>query len=283
MNNITSIYEYTTEGAPLLIGDLTSIDSWRGSEPDTKGIIVEYMGRGVDKLPNELLQVRQQGRQTKKFKTLAEANVFEQKVIKALQTINPKAERPTRYPDHPGFYEGNERIFSVEKRFSSAFSNILKRLKKPLQRLSLDGKRSGEGLFFEQEDGGRGWLFCAESGFAIAKVHEQEIQIDQLKPIIEQIRIVDPLGTMHFDGRFLIFDSSYSAQELSEVNWGNGKFKEIVAKVFETSEGGPLSVRDQQLPCVAFVRLPAGEYAYTCVEFNEPKHPLMSVCILSRV
>src|SRR5687767_1783112 len=94
------LYEYATEGAPLLIADLPAASQWRGREDDGSGVVVEYMGRGMEKLPAPW-GVKKPALTAKKFKSLAEAQAFAEGALAALQRLHPEAK-----PPRPGLTQG---------------------------------------------------------------------------------------------------------------------------------------------------------------------------------
>src|SRR4051794_14134379 len=98
------VIEYATDGAPLLIADLPSAAQWRGREDDHCGVVVEFMGAGVEKLPRELLRTPYRGRQVRKLASLEEARAFEEKVLAAFQKLHPAA--PRHAPQQPAYHEG---------------------------------------------------------------------------------------------------------------------------------------------------------------------------------
>src|SRR5262245_60434129 len=113
------VLEYHTEGGLLLIADAASAAHWAGMQDDGSGVLVEYMGQDVLKLPKGLLQTTKTHRQQKKFAALKEAEAFQERVLAAFRKLHPKAARLPRYEEAPLYYIGSERIYSVELKFST--------------------------------------------------------------------------------------------------------------------------------------------------------------------
>ena len=55
---LSNSVNYSTEGTPMLIADGASARHWTGRNYDGSGVIIEYGGRGVDKLPKEFAQTK---------------------------------------------------------------------------------------------------------------------------------------------------------------------------------------------------------------------------------
>lgn len=267
----TLIVEYATEGAPMLLADTTSAAHWRGREDDGSGVVVEFMGQGVEKLPKEMLQTSKPGRQVKKFKSLEGAREFEKKVIDALKQMHPKAAKHPRFPDQPAYYDGPTRVFSVETKFTSMLDTVLQTLKADVQVLVFDKKRRAEALFIQQRGGGRGLIVAdLKVGIIIAKFHHGAP--DDLTAVSETlvgIRVPKAKAKMALDGRLFVFDSGQSQHGIGETNWQRPSLGDAVGPPFDRQDGGPLRIPGQQTPGGAFVRLPAGDYGVSYDETSD--------------
>ena len=257
------VFDYSTEGAPLFIGDLPRAAAWRGTEDDGSGVIVEYMGLGIERLPKPLAAKRP-GRQSRAFPTMAQARAFEAQVLEGFRRLNPTAARLARYPGQPAYYAGGKRVFSVELKRSSAFDKALAALKKGVQLVSLDGKRALRALFMQQEGGGLGVVVADPSRglLGVAKLSGPSAGPGLARALLARRRPTAQ-GSFALDGRVLVFDSALSAAQLARKNWNQESLLEAGATAFEQKPAGPLWVPDQQAPCAAFVRMGAGRYAFS--------------------
>jgi hypothetical protein len=257
------VCEYASEGAPLLVADVESAALWRGTEDDGSGVVVEYGCGDQGKLPQELLQTKKQGAQSKKFKTLAEARTFADKFIAACKAVHPTAAPLPRYPDRPFYYIGSENIFSVELHYTSAFDAMLKRLKKDVQSLVIDTKRKASALFFDQQGGGPGVIAIDRESncLVVTKFDHQPPPTGNVEEALRVLKPAPSKETLGLSGKLVIFDAAHSATELSLVNWQSGDFSRSAQAAFAKAESGPLSARDQRAPCGAFAHLAKGKYA----------------------
>ena len=259
------VSEYRTEGGPLLIADAASAAHWAGSHDDGSGVLVEYMGQDVLKLPKDLLQTSKTHRQQKQFATLKEAEAFQKRVLAAFRKLHPKAARLPRHEDAPLYYVGSERIYSVELKFATMVDSVAKRLKSDAQVLVFDKQRKAQALFVQQEPGLGVVVVDAEGGaLAVAQPHH--------RPHGSAASIARALATwrppkakakakLTLDGLVFVFESALSQADVARVNWKKASLAQAVQAGLRGKSSGPLHVADQAPPAGAFARVPAGSYA----------------------
>lgn len=266
------VVEYATEGAPLLVTDVRSAAHWRGREDDGSGVVVEFMGQGVETLPKALLQTAKPGRQIKKFGNLAEAREFEDRVLAALKKLHPEAAKHPRFPNQPAYYVGSARVFSVETKFTSMFDSILKGLKSDVQAVVFDKKNKGQGIFMQQQGGGRGLIVAdpKKGRLIIAKLHHGAPD-DSARAGEELAGLVPPKSKtkVALDGRLLVFDAAQSQRDVAEVNWRRGTLDEVAGEIFARDGFGALRIRGQQAAGGAFLTTLAGDYAVSYKEDSD--------------
>jgi hypothetical protein len=258
------LQDFATEGGPLVVTDIGSASSWKGTDADGPGAILEYMGEATKAFPAALLATKKLGRQKKKFKTLAEARDFEDKLLKALRKAYPKAARHPRYPESPVYYDRgdeNERIFSIELEFPNQYGRICSSLKKHVQEIVFDKKTKARGCFIEQE--GAGPVLAAVDRDAhvlvVAKTLTNEVRRDELVAAIARTKIPPGDATTTFGDAVVVFPSACAFAQIKGP-WPVGANVEDTGRGIEKGVAGPLYVEDQASPVGAFASLPAGSY-----------------------
>jgi hypothetical protein len=256
------VQEYATEGAPMLVADLSSSAIWNGTDDDGTGVKVLYMGRNMDKLPKGM--AAKPGRVEKKFKTLEEARKFQEQLITEFKKLNPEAVA-TRNPYVFDQKDGT-RSFSVEAQFTSPYSKLVKSLKSGAQlvKLAAKGKTPPQAVVVEQGSGGHGVVaYDEEAGcLVLAKPH----YATDMKKVIKALGSLKvpkkATGKVDLDGRLLVFPSAISARQLAQTNWKKDSLLEGGEKAFSSAKPGPLYVPNQKTPGAAYVKVPEGKYEF---------------------
>ncbi|MBL8950982.1 MAG: hypothetical protein JNK82_09415 [Myxococcaceae bacterium] len=168
---------FATEGAPLIVGDRGSVARWRGSDDDGSGVVVEVWARGIEKLPAKLKAKLKKGRGQRLEAKLPNAEAgaqLEAELLAALLKLHPGAARPPPYPDYATWYLGdytkNDRVFGIDRTFTTALSGVLKKLKGDVASVVVDKKAKASALFFAIEGGGQSVLVVRSGAVAVAKL-----------------------------------------------------------------------------------------------------------------
>ena len=265
---LSNIVKYSTEGAPMLVGDVASSQHWRGRNHDENGIVVEYGGRGVDKLPKEFAQTKKPtGKRQKAFTELAAAEAFEDALLQQFKRLHPKAAKHPQYPGHPMYYVDGVGVFGIERQFTSALAGVLKKLKGDVSSITFDKKNKAQSLFYDMEGAGPGLIAMDtnSSALVVAKVVTADKEDDKsLIAALERtdLKKVKPLGQVKVGDALVAFESGHDASALAEQNWGISSLADGIQRGLKSSAHGALKVPDQRPAVGAFFRIKPGSYNY---------------------
>jgi hypothetical protein len=260
--------KYSNEGAPMLIGDISSAKHWAGREYDGSGVIVSYWGQQLETLPKEFaLTTKKGGERQKTFATIEEATAFEQDLLEQLKRLHPTAAKPPKYPNYPAYYVGAARVFGIERQFTSQFDTVGKKLKGDVTSVPFDKKHKSAALFLDTHGGGPGVIAVDQSGAAFIVAAITTLKSDDDSALMTALAATAPsklkrLGQMKFGSGIVVFDSSLSASTLARLNWGANDFASGASKAIEDQPYGPIRVPDQQPAGGAFLRMEPGVYSF---------------------
>jgi hypothetical protein len=266
--------EYSTEGAPLLIGDLAAATYWNGRQYDGGGITLEYFGRGLETMPKEFAQTTKQGGMRKKtFKNPDELAAFESELLKRFKKLHPTAAKPAKYPDYPAYYVGDARVFGMERQFTSPFAMVLKKLKGDVASIPFSKKPKAEALFFDTEGGGPGVIANDPSASAVVVAKITTASSNDHKELLSSLERtalskLKPKGQIELGDTLVIFDSSRASSDVAQHNWSTPSLAEGLAPVVQQSPHGPIMAPDQAPAGGAFFRIRPGSYNYAVVRDN---------------
>jgi hypothetical protein len=259
--------EFATEGGPMLVADATHARHWRGGEDDGSGVVVTFWAEGLAKLPKKFSQAKlktKQGRAREvKLATSEEAAAFEEELLALLSKLHPGAARPPQYPNYSVWYRGDfmndEKVFGIEKTFTSAYAAMLKKLKGDVASIVIDKKTKSKALFFEMEGGGRGRIAYdpRTHTLVVAKV---TVIGDKAEDVLE--RRVEATGSVVLGENVVAFDSALSAAKVASNNWKTTDLATGVARALATDQHGSIRAPDQAAPIGAFLRVAPGPYRY---------------------
>jgi hypothetical protein len=269
--------EYSTEGAPIFIGDLESAQQWNGRQHDGAGITLEYFGRGLETFPKEFAQSKKQGGMRKKtFKNPDELATFESELLKRFMKLHPTAAKPAKYPNYPAYYVGDKRAFGMERRFTSAFTTMLKKLNSDVAVVPFSGKPKAQALFFDTEGGGPGVIASDPSAGAFVATRilttgdpdHADLLFDLEQVTLSKLR---PRGRLKLEDLVVIFDSSSSSSDVAQYNWGTQNLREALRRAVQANPCGPIMMPDQVPPGGAYLRVSPGVHNYALVRDRRTK------------
>jgi hypothetical protein len=266
--------EYGTEGAPLLIADAQSFAHWTGNDHDGSPITVEYVSDNFDGLPKEFKVTKTPGTQEKKFTTVAEAEAFERKLWPVLVKLNPAIEDPPRYPDPSHSYVGendDDRYYSMERQQGSMFRTFAVggKYTASVSLVTFDKASKAKGCLLATYGSSGTILVDADAGtIAIAIPYDEAGAAPKVKKLLPtlldgKVRAkakAKAIGKVVFDGRVIVYDASFSREDLAKLSWKGQSFLKGAGATFEKSGCGPLKYADRREPGGAFLSVPAGSY-----------------------
>jgi hypothetical protein len=262
--------KYSTEGAPMFIGDVGNAQHWNGRKDDGSGIIVQYWGSRVETLPKEFAQTKKPGgKRRKKFANADDAAAFERELLKHLMRLYPGAAKDPKIPDYPFYFVDDERVFGIERQFTSALASVLKKLKGDIAIIVFDKKHKAQALFFDMEGGGPGVIATdpSSSAFVVAKITTGNDDDGHLLRTLERTSLtkLKPKGQIKLSDRVVIFDSAFAAADLALLNWGTRDIGVGVEQALRSTSLGPIRVPDQQPAGGAFLLVQPDSYHYAVV------------------
>lgn len=270
----SSAIEYSSEGAPLIVGDVEHVQHWTGRRDNGGGVTIVYGGIGVEKFPKAIAQTTKiGGKREKKLKTAAEADAFEAELLALFSRVHPTAKRPSKFPaysrwyvgtEHNGVYASSDAVFEIERRFSSDFSAMTKRLKGEVAAIEFNKQRGAKALFVGLQGAGRGEIANTVAGdtIVIASVLTTDGEPKNLVASLEQARRPKVLGTTTVGGNMVVYDSSFSGTELAHNTWSTAALVDGFERAAGSAILGPLRIPDQSKPAGAFLRVKPGTYSY---------------------
>ncbi|CAN5756949.1 hypothetical protein BH11MYX3_BH11MYX3_46220 [soil metagenome] len=264
--------EYASEGAPLIVGDVEHVQHWTGRRDNGGGVTIVYGGIGLEKFPKPIAQTAKVGgKREKKLKTAAEADAFEAELLALFLARHPTAKRPSKYPaysrwyvgtEHNGVYPSGDAVFEIDRRFTSDFSAMTKRLKGDAAAIEFNKKVGAKALFLGLQSNGPGEIANTVEGntIVIACVLTADGEPKNLVSSLEKARMPKVLGTTELAGNVVVYDSSFSGAELAQHCWSTAS----LVDGFERATGalGPLRIPEQSKAGGAFLRVRPGTYNY---------------------
>jgi hypothetical protein len=280
------VLTFNSSGGPLIIADAANLRHWTGREPDDKGVTVSYWGQGLEALPQEFSVTKAKGgERTRSFPSLEEARKFEERLLLQLKKLHPEAARPPKYPDYPTYYVGATRVFGIERKFSSQFDDVLKKLKGEVASISFDKKHKATALFYDAP-AGPAWILADESMSSIAiagLIADDGDRIGDMTPVVERMsKKPKPSGKMKLSGSLIVFNAAFAARRISEVNWRTADISEGVATTLERNTTAPVRIPDQAPPGGGCLRVPAGTYSYGVARGGKAKTAVVDALWLWR-
>src|SRR3989344_3278238 len=224
----TKSIKFSSEGAPMLIGDVENAQYWNGTKDDGSGVRVEYWCLDMAKLPDKFLKedkinTNSRGRK-KRFKTTDEAEIFEKALLRHFIKFYPNASRPPQYPDYPVWYEGDymndKKVFGIDRKFNSMYKTMLKKLKGDVGKIIFDKQHKASALFFEMEPGpGIVAVDNKINAFVVAvitAVANKDTRLKKIEPLLGQLgqTSLDKLkakGNINLSGNVVAFDSALAS------------------------------------------------------------------------
>jgi hypothetical protein len=218
--------------------------------------------------------------QVKKFKTAAEADAFEKKLMPVLIKMHPEVKKPPKYPDASHSYVGNapssdddwgeDRRFSMERQQGSMFNTfVLQKFPGSVKLVTFDKKNKAGGVLLSTQNPGGFILADEKQGTIVIAVPDDETghsaKVKKLLPGLGEAKAwtkakAKPAGKLTLDGRVIVYDSSLSRSQLAKLNWKNAPFVEGAMMAFEKSGSGPLQVPNMKEAGGAFISVPSGQY-----------------------
>jgi hypothetical protein len=269
--NFADPIRYSTPGAPLLIANAADARHWQGGESDGSGVVVEYWGEGIEKLPKEFsAPVKKNGDGAVKFATPAEAAQFEQELLRHFKKLHPKAAKPPEYPDYPVYYIGEERIFGIERKFNSALDAAVKKLKGDVAVIVFDKKQKAQGLFFQIEGDGSGIIAADESSKVIVVANVSTADTDDFSGLASALgktvlKRLKAKGKIRLDAEVVIFDAGQSAAQVATRNWKTDDLTAGVTRALKSKQQAPIAIAGQKMAAGACLRVAPGTYEYAIV------------------
>lgn len=266
--------EYASEGTPMIVGDVEHVQHWTGRRDNGGGVTIVYAGIGVEKFLKPIAQTTKVGgKREKKLKTAAEADAFEAELLALFLARHPTAKRPSRYPAYSRWYVGTEQngvypsgdaVFEIERRFTSDFSAMTKKLKGDVAAIEFNKKHKAKALFVGLQSAGPGEIANTVAGDAlvIACVLTTDGEPKNLVASLEQARRPKVLGTTELGGDVVVYDASFSGAELAHNTWSTASLVGGFERAAGTAGLGPLRIPDQSKAGGAFLRVKPGAYSY---------------------
>ena len=267
---LSAALEYATEDGPLIIGGVEHVQHWTGCHDNGSGITVAYGGIGLEKFPKALAQTTKVGgKREKKFKTADEASAFEAELLAKFLARHPGARRPSRYPDYCRWYVGTEdngvypesqAVFEIDRRFTSDYSAMLKKLKTEIAEIPFSKKHKATALFAGLEGSGPGEIASSSDAIVVARAVTTDREPKHLIASLAKVKRPKALGTTKLSGNVVIFHAALAGADVARVTWKTAALVEGFATT--TPALGPLRAPDQSKPGGAFVRTQLGTYSY---------------------
>ena len=266
---------FAVEGGPLFVGDVSAAAHWTGTQPQPP-LVVAFGGASSARLPEKLRPDAGKFGQERKFTDVAAARAFADEVIAAFKALHPKAARPERWPDYPAFYEGEQRIFTVEIQASSAYRKLTKKLKGGALAKVLDRGKKASALFVDNE-AGRGLIAVDRARRVIAIVGalsakdgdndddgDDDAATDGILAHLAQLSPGEPTAKIALAGDVALFSAAFSGADMLETN-------PTLAQPLDKTAAMTLKAGLQSTPVGARFAIPAGLFscAHLAVDFGD--------------